>query len=108
MTTDVNVQYIGFKANEQDRDYNFIVHRALNETSEFTITIGNEAFSSGGVRFQDAPGICSQRLHRELATFANNPPLTKYRISKIDLDDFITAHPQPRHYLSKTKAPVGI
>ncbi len=107
MTTDVNVQYIGFKANEQDRDYNFVVRRALNESSEFTITIGNEAFRSGSVRFQDAPGICSLRLHRELATFDNRPPLTKYRISKFDLDDFITSHPKPRHYLSKTKPPTG-
>ena len=93
MSKGVNVQYIGFKANAQEREYNFIVRRTLNETSEFTITIGNEAFGSRRVRFQDAPEICSLRLHRELDTFENHPPQSNYRINEMDLDAFITSHP---------------
>src|ERR1700676_5194500 len=88
----VNVQYVGFKSKPLVREYNFIVRRALNEASEFTLTIGNEAFGSRRVRFQDAPEICSLRLHRELAAFGNHPPKAHYHISETDLDDYRSSH----------------
>jgi hypothetical protein len=86
------VQYVGFQAKALVREYSFIVRRALNETSEFTLTIGNEAFGSRRVRFQDAPEICSLRLRRELAVFGNHPPQAHYRISETDLDDYRSSH----------------
>jgi hypothetical protein len=92
MNENVNVQYVGFEAKALVREYSFIVRRALDKTSEFTLTIGNEAFGSKGVKFQDAPDICSIRLHRELAVFGNHPPKARYRISEADLDDYRTAH----------------
>ena len=105
MTKNVKVQYVGFKADNQAREYTFIVQRASNETSEYTITIGNEAFGPRRVRFQDAPEICSLRLHRELDTFEDHPPQSNYRISEMDLDDFITAHPSSAHrYPHKPKS----
>jgi len=99
MNEKVNVQYVGFEAKALVREYRFIVRRALNETSEFTLTIENEAFGSRLVRYQDAPEICSLKLHRELAVFANQPPQTHYRISEIDLDEYRDSHapkPKPR------------
>jgi hypothetical protein len=105
MTENVNVQYVGFEAKELEREYSFIVRRALAETSEFTLTIGNEAFGSRRVRFQDAPEICSLRLHRELAVFGNHPPQAHYRISETDLDDYRTAHaPKAWGYPYKPRA----
>ena len=95
MNEKVNVQYVGFEAKALVREYRFIVRRALNETSEFTLTIENEAFGSRLVRYQDAPEICSLKLHREFAVFANHPPQTHYRISEIDLTS--TAPPTPRN-----------
>lgn len=92
MTENVNVQYIGFEAKALVRVYSFVVRQALNETSEFTLTILNEAFDSRRVRYQDAPEICSLRLHRELATYSNHPPKTHYRISEIELDEYRNAH----------------
>jgi hypothetical protein len=92
MTESVIVQYVGFKAKALVREYSFVVRRAANETSEFTLTIGNEAFGSRRVRFQDAPEICSLRLHHELAVFGNRPPQAHYRISETDLDDYRSAH----------------
>ena len=104
MISPVNVQYVGFKAKPLVREYNFIVRRALNETSAFTLSIGNESFGSRRVRFQDAPEICSLRLHRELAVFGNHPPQAHYRISETDLDDYRTAHaPKPWGYPYKPK-----
>jgi hypothetical protein len=88
----INVQYVGFEAKALVREYSFIVRRGLEETSEFTLTIGNEAFDCKGVKFQDAPEICSLRLHHELAVFGNHPPKAHYRISEADLDDYRTAH----------------
>ncbi len=92
MTAIVNVQYVGFEAKALVREYHFIVRQALDETSEFTLTIGNEAFGSRRVRFQDAPEICSLRLHRELAVFGNHPPQAHYRISETDLDEYRSSH----------------
>ena len=92
MTENMNVQYVGFEAKALVREYSFIVRRGLDETSEFTLTIGNEAFGAKGVKFQDAPDICSLRLHRELAVFGNHPPRSHYRICEADLDDYRSSH----------------
>jgi len=106
MTNNVIVQYVGFKAKALVREYSFIVRRALNETSEFTLTIGNEAFGSRGVRFQDAPEICSRRLQHELSAFGNHPPQAHYCISETDLDDYRSSHaPRVSGYPYSPKAP---
>jgi hypothetical protein len=108
MTENVNVQYVGFQAKALMREYNFLVRQGLNETREFTLTILNEAFNSRRVRYQDAPGICSARLRRELAAFSNHPPKTHYSISEMDLDEYRNSHaPKPwgYPYKPKSKAP---
>ncbi len=92
MIDNVNVQYVGFKAKPLVREYNFIVRLPLNETSEFTLTIVNEAFGSRRVRFQDAAEICALRLHRELAAFGNHPPKDNFRIAETDLDEYRMSH----------------
>jgi len=92
MIENINVQYVGFEAKALVREYSFIVRQGLDETSKFTLTIGNEAFASRRVRFQDAPEICSLRLYRGLAVFGNHPPRKPYRISETDLDECQTAH----------------
>lgn len=74
------------------REYSFLLRHALNETREFTLTIVNDAFNSRRVRYQDAPELCSLKLHRELADSANNPLKTHYRISETELDDYQASH----------------
>ena len=92
MSESVNVQYVGFEAKALVREYSFLVRQGSSGTREFTLAIVNEAFSSHRVRYQDAPEICSLKLHRELATFSNHPPQTHYRISEVDLDEYRNAH----------------
>jgi hypothetical protein len=92
VSENVNVQYVGFESKALVREYNFLVRRASSGTREFALTIVNEAFSSRRVRYQDGPDICSLKLHHELATFANQPPQTHYRISEVDLDEYRDAH----------------
>jgi hypothetical protein len=92
MSESVNVQYVGFEAKALVREYNFLVRQASSGTREFTLTIVNEAFSSRRVRYQDAPDICSGKLRRELTTYANHPPQTRYRISELELDEYRDSH----------------
>jgi hypothetical protein len=106
MTENVNVQYVGFEAKALVREYRFIVRRASNETSEFTVTIGNEAFGSRRVRFQDGAEICLLRLRRELAVFGAHPPQAQYRISERELDEYRDSHaPKTAGHPYKPKVP---
>ena len=88
MSESVNVQYVGFESKTLVRQYSFLVQQAASEAREFTLTILNDAFCSRRVSYQDAPSLCSAKLHRELAAHANNPPKTHYRISEVDLDEY--------------------
>ena len=88
----VNVQYAGFKAKAIVREYSFLVRESSIEPYEITFTILNEAFTSRRLSFQNAPDICSLKLHRELADSANNPLKTHYRISETELDAYRDSH----------------
>ena len=92
MTENVNVQYVGFEAKTLVREYSFLVRQASSETRECSITIVNEAFTSHRLSYQDAPNICSLKLHRELGAFSNDPPQTHYRISEAELTEYRDAH----------------
>ena len=92
MSDTVVVQYLGFEAKPLVREYTFQVRYAMNEQHEFTLTIANEAFDSHRVRYQDAPDVCSLKLQRELATYANHPPEAHFRITDAELDDYRFAH----------------
>jgi hypothetical protein len=91
MKSKVNVQYVGFEAKARARQYRFLVHQETG-TREFTLSIYNEAFSARQISFQDAPDFCSAKLHRELATFANDPPESQYKISEMELEEYQRAH----------------
>jgi hypothetical protein len=88
----VNVQYAGFKAKAIVREYSFLVRESSVDPQEITFTILNEAFTSRRLSFQNAPDICSLKLHRELADSANNPLKTRYRISETELDAYRDSH----------------
>ena len=106
MTEKVNVQYVGFEAKALVREYSFLVRQASSGTREFAVTIVNEAFIARRLRYQDGPDICSLKLHRELAAFANQPPRTDYRISELELDEYRDSHASKaagRHYKPKAE-----
>ena len=85
------LQFVGYEVKTRDREYTFHVKEA-GEVREFILSIANAAFDSRRARFQDAPGICSAKLHRELAACAQLPSKTKFRITETDLDDYREAH----------------
>ena len=94
MSDRISVQYVGFEAKASVREYIFVVHQA-NGTREYALAIFNEAFSSRRISFQDAPGICSAKLRRELAIYANDPPQTQYKITDLELDEYRNSHAKP-------------
>ncbi len=90
MSTPVIVQYVGFQAKALSREYTFNV-RGAGEDREFTLNIANEAFVSHRASYQDAPGICAQRLQAELAAHENHPEETEFVITTAELDSYKTA-----------------
>ena len=102
MSSEVRIEFIGFEAKALVREYTFSVRETAGDSREFTLTILNQAFQDHRVRFQDAPDVCSVKLKRELAAFANHPPATHYRISDAELEEYQSAH-APR----RAKTPFG-
>lgn len=92
MSKEVIVQFMGFASKPSVREYTFTVREASMEPREFTLTIPNEAFNSHGLRFQDAPDVCSIKLRNELAAHANHPPETHFDITAVELEDYRTSH----------------
>jgi hypothetical protein len=87
VSTEVIVQYLGFQAKPLSREYTFNV-RGGGEEREYTLNIANEAFVSHRASYQDAPGICAERLQAELAAHSNHPEETQYVITSAELDTF--------------------
>ncbi len=90
------IRYLGFEAKSAAREYTFEVQESSDEPREFRLTITNDAFFRQRIRFQDAPEICSQKLQRELESWAQDPlklPLkTHFSISEAELDEYCNAH----------------
>ena len=88
----VNLQYVGFKSKAVAREYTFLVREVATEPHEIIFSILNEAFSSRRLSFQNAPDICSHKLHRELAASENHPVKSHFRLSDTELADYATTH----------------
>jgi hypothetical protein len=92
MTNTILMQYMGFEAKNQGREYLFQVRCSTEDMREFTLTIADEAFNARRVRYQDAPGVCSLRLRRELIENANCLANTNFPITDAEMDDYKAAH----------------
>lgn len=97
MSDPVNPRYVGFESKGAVREYAFTVRGTNGVSSEYFVTIANEAFVAHRVRYQDAPGICSLRLHREFAAGSDHPPATHLDVTDAELADYKEAHtPKPK------------
>ena len=88
----VILQYIGFRTNGAVREYAFALRGSQGASSEYFVTIDTAAFVEHRVRYQDAPDICSLKLHRELAAWAEHPASTRFSITDAELADYRDAH----------------
>jgi hypothetical protein len=92
VSDNIIVQFVGFQAKPQVREYTFTVRERETEPREYVIAINNEAFDSRRVRYQDAPDICSHKLHRELAAAENHPPKSHFHLSDAELEEYRASH----------------
>jgi hypothetical protein len=89
----VVLQYVGFENKGAVREYAFTLRGTDGASSEYFVTIANDAFVAHRVRYQDAPDICSLRLHREFATETKHPPSsTRFCVTDAELADYNAAH----------------
>jgi hypothetical protein len=92
MSDSLIVQFVGYEVRPLVREYTFSVRESKSDAREFTLTIANESFDCRRARFQDAPDICSLRLHRELAADANHQANTHFQITDEELDEYRGRH----------------
>jgi hypothetical protein len=88
----VVLQYVGFENKGAVREYTFTLRGTGGASSEYFVTIANDAFVAHRVRYQDAPDICSVRLHREFASQTDHPPSTRFCVTDAELADYKAAH----------------
>jgi len=88
----VVLQYVGFESRGAVREYAFTLRGSDGASIEYFVTIANDAFLAHRVRYQDAPDICSLRLHREFATQTDHPPSTRFSVTDAELADYMAAH----------------
>lgn len=86
------LQYLGFETKGTLREYAFSLRGLGGASSNYFVTIPNEAFSAHRARYQDAPAICSIRLHRELATQEDRPASSTFSVTDAELADYKDAH----------------
>jgi hypothetical protein len=88
----VVLQYVGFENKGAVREYAFTLRGNHGTSSEYFVSIANEAFVAHRARYQDAPDICSLRLHREFAARTDHPPATRFLVTDAELADYKDAH----------------
>ena len=87
----VVLQYVGFETKGAIREYAFTLRGTGGAYSKYFVTIAKD-FVAHLVRYQDAPDLCSLKLHREMAKSVDDPLKTHYRISGNELDDYRDSH----------------
>jgi len=95
----MQIQYLGFRSKERGRDYAYLVTDKKSEQREFTFSIPIQALVGGRVRYQDAAGMCYQKLQRALELETAERPLPRRSIvSDQELDEYREIHsPAKRH-----------
>ena len=92
MSDTIIVQYVGFEVQASVPHVHVSCPGNPDRAPRITLAIANEAFNSRRARFQDAPDICSLKLHQELAASSNHPLLSQFRISDAELETYSNAH----------------
>jgi len=92
VSNEVVLQYVGFETRGAVREYAFTVRGSGGESSNYFVTIANDAFLAHRVRYQDAPDICSLRLRREFATETGQPRFIRFAVTDAELTDYQHTH----------------
>jgi len=100
------IQYAGFKVAENSRIYTFQVLDAAKVQREFTVRIPSDTNHWANLKLQDGPGICFERLEKELAgETAAAGALTVLSITEQDIQEYMKRHyppPKPKVFKPAT------
>jgi hypothetical protein len=70
----MQIQYVGFQTKAHGRDYTYKVIDNQSEDREFVFSISNRTFVEKQLPFQEAAGLCYQKLQKALdGEDADNP-----------------------------------
>jgi ActR/RegA family two-component response regulator len=90
------IQYTGFDVAINSRIYNFQVLDSAREQRAFTVKIQSDTNHWASLKLQDGPGICFERLEKELD---RETPVSRaelnLRISELDIRDYMKRHYPP-------------
>ena len=85
----MQIQYVGFQLKAHGRDYTYRVIDKETVDREFVFSISNRTFAEKHLPFQDAAGLCYQKLQKALGLETAEKPLPKRAtLSDQDLDLF--------------------
>ncbi len=73
----MQIQYLGFQLKAHGRDYSYRVIDKQAQDREFIFTISNRAFAEKHIPFQDAAGLCYQKLQNALQLESAEHPLPR-------------------------------
>ncbi len=97
------IQYVGFNVAASSRIYNFDVLEP-KEAREFTVKVQSEAFRPAGLKLQDGPGICFERLEQELeGETQESRAEANLSVGERDIQEYLEGH-YPRQPLVKKTA----
>ena len=83
------IQYVGFNVAASSRIYNYDV-LDTKERREFTVQVQSEAFRPSGLKLQDGPSICFDRLKRELgAETEESRAAADLTAAERDIDEYL-------------------
>jgi hypothetical protein len=86
------LQYLGFETKGTLREYAFSLRGLGGASSNYFVTIANDAFLAHRARYQDGPAICSIRLRREFASPVDYPPRSTFSVTDEELAEYKVAH----------------
>lgn len=105
MTPSLQMEYVGFKTENEHREYTLRVRPPGGEARLVVVAIPSSAFLAHRVRFQDGPEICYLKLQRELAGDAQAALPDRLDVTDADLEAYRVAHlPKPRKRASEPPA----
>ena len=83
----MQIQYVGFQLKPHGRDYTYKVIDNQSPEREFIFSISNRAFAETHLPFQDAAGLCYQKLQKALDSESEtNPVPRRTTLSEQELD----------------------
>ncbi|HTS71541.1 MAG TPA: hypothetical protein VMO17_21395 [Terriglobia bacterium] len=83
----MQIQYVGFQLKAHGRDYTYRVIDNQAADREFIFSISNRSFTEKQLPFQEAAGLCYQKLQKALELETAEKPLPRRTtLSAQDLD----------------------